>query len=186
MKKLEIISISGEPASGKGAVSSLLSEKLNYSIYRNGEYFRSLAKKNNMSVTEFNLYVNDHPDIDMDIENSARKYASNHSKFIIDARLGFYVVPDSFKVYLTIDNDEAAKRAFNDPNRKDTESFSSLEEQKKDLVDRYNYETERYKNLYGVDKTDLSNYNLVIDTTFKSVVEVTDIIIREYNNWLKK
>lgn len=186
MTKLEIISLSGEPASGKGAVSNLLSEKLNYGIYRNGEYFRKLAKDKNMSVTEFNIYVESHPEIDKQIEQSASIYAENHTKFIIDARLGFYAVPNSFKVYLTVDIDEAAKRAFNDQNRKDTEIFKTEEEQKKDLLTRKNLETERYKNLYNVDKTDLNNYNLVIDTTNKTPNEVVDLIINEYNNWLKK
>ena len=45
MNKKNIISLSGDPASGKGTVSNILIEKLGYGIYRNGEYFRSLAKK---------------------------------------------------------------------------------------------------------------------------------------------
>ena len=38
MEKKNIISLAGELASGKGTVSKLLSEELNYTIYRNGEY----------------------------------------------------------------------------------------------------------------------------------------------------
>ena len=76
MKK-NIISLSGELASGKGTVSKLLMEDLNYGIYRNGEYFRKLAKEKNMSVTEFNEYVDKHPEIDRQIENSASLYAND-------------------------------------------------------------------------------------------------------------
>lgn len=186
MNILEIISIGGEPASGKGAVSKLLSEKLGYSIYRNGEYFRKLAKDHNMSVTEFNKYVENHPEIDREIESSASEYAKNHNKFIIDARLGFFVVPDSFKIYLTVDLDIAAKRAFLDNLRKDTESFSSIDEQKRDLFERNKLETERYLHLYGVDKSDINNYDLVIDTSNLSIDEVVDLIIDKYNIWIKK
>lgn len=185
MKK-NIISISGEPASGKGAVSSILQSKLNYGIYRNGEYFRTLAQKYGMDVTSFGKYVEKHPEIDRDIETRAREYAKDHDNFIIDARLGWYAVPFSFKVYLTVDIDEAAKRAFNDVNRKNSENLHSLEEQKKDMVERYNLENKRYLKLYNVDKTNLNNYDLVIDTTSKKAEEVAKIIIDEYQKWLNK
>ena len=95
MKKREIISIAGELASGKGVISNILIEKLNYGIYRNGEYFRKLAKEKNMDITTFNIYVKDHPEIDFEVERSAAEYAKTHDKFIIDARLGWYAVPES-------------------------------------------------------------------------------------------
>ena len=180
MKK-EIISIAGELASGKGAVSTVLTQKLNYGIYRNGEYFRKLAKEHNMDVTNFNIYVESHPEIDIQIEKSASEYAKEHDKFVIDARLGWYAVPESFKVYLTVDIDEAARRAFNDENRKDTENFKTVEEQKEDLIKRFKLENERYYNLYNVRKEDKSNYDLVLDTTNNTPEEIADIIIKEYN-----
>lgn len=183
MKK-NIISLGGELASGKGTTSVILAEKLNYTIYRNGEYFRKLAKESGMDVTEFNAYVKDHPEIDMQIEKSAAEYAKTHDNFIIDARLGFYAVPESFKVYLTVDINESAKRAFNDPNRKSTESFATIEEQKEDILKRYKMENERYWNLYHVHKEDLSNYDLVIDTTNLKPQEVADKIEEEYKKWL--
>ena len=78
---------------------------------------------------------------------------------------GWYAVPESFKVYLTVDIDEAAKRAFNDKKRKDSENFATIEEQKQDLMKRYKLENDRYWKLYNVRRDDLSNYDLVLDTT---------------------
>ena len=184
--KRQIISLAGELASGKGTVSNILIQKLNYGIYRNGEYFRKLAKEKNMSVTEFNEYVENHPEIDMQIEKSAAEYAKDHDKFIIDARLGWYAVPESFKVYMRVNIDVGARRAFNDEKRKDTENFKTIEEQKEDMIKRYNMENERYWNLYHVRKEDLSNYDLVIDTSDLTPEEVADEIIKQYNIWLNK
>lgn len=186
MSKKHIISLAGDLASGKGETSKILTEKLGYGIYRNGQYFRELAKNMNMSVTEFNIYVENHPEIDRQIENSAAEYAKTHDNFIIDARLGWYAVPESFKVYLKVDIDVAAKRAFFDKDRKDTENFASIEEQKQDMIKRYNLENERYYNLYHVRKEDLSNYDLVVDTTNISPTEVAEKIIEEYNKWLNE
>ena len=99
---------------------------------------------------------------------------------------GWYAVPDSFKVYLKVDLDVAAKRAFNDPTRKDSEMFTSIEEQKKDMQKRFELENKRYFNLYGVHKEDMSNYDFILDTTNLKPEEVKDIIIKEYKNWLSK
>lgn len=183
MRKKNIISLSGDLASGKGTVSKILMEKLSFGIYQNGEYFRNLAKQYKMNLTEFGQYVEKHPEIDIQIENSAKEYAKDHDNFVIDARLGWYAVPESFKVYLKVDIDESAKRAFFDQKRKDLETFSSVEEHKKALIERLNLENERYFKLYGVRREDMNNYDLVIDTTVKTPEQVADTIIREYEIW---
>lgn len=186
MEKKHVISICGELASGKGIVSEILMEKLGFTVYRNGDYFRMLGKQMGMDVTTFNIYVEGHPEIDRQIEYSATEYAKTHDNFVIDARLGWYAVPQSFKVYLKVDIDEAAKRAFYDEKRKSSESFSTLEEQKEDMQKRYSLENERYYKLYNVRKEDESNYDIVIDTTNMTPEEVADLIIREYQKWLEK
>ena len=186
MVNKHIISLAGDLASGKGTVSLLLKEDLGYTIYRNGDYVRALAKEKNMSITEFNIYLESHPQIDIQIEKSAAEYAKNNDNIIIDARLGWYAVPHSFKVYLKVDIDVSAKRAFNDPKRKATESFNTIEEQKQDIIKRYNLENERYFKLYGIRKDDMSNYDLVIDTTNMTAKETSDKIKEEYFKWLDK
>ena len=79
MKISIIISLSGDLASGKGVVSEILMEKLTYGIYRNGEYFRNLAKNMNMSLQEFGEYVELHPEIDIEIE-----LANNQNSLVIE------------------------------------------------------------------------------------------------------
>ena len=92
---------------------------------------------------------------------------------------GWYAVPESFKVYIKVDIDVAAQRAFNDPDRKETESLATLEEQKHDLIQRYNLENERYFKLYNVHRDDLSNYDYICDTSNITPEEAADKIIEE-------
>ena len=186
MKKRHIISLCGDLGSGKGAVSTALSEEIGYEIYRNGEYARMLARNLGMSITEFNIYVEKHPEIDNQIEESAAEYAKAHDNLIIDARLGWYAVPESFKVYLKVDVDVAAKRAFYDEKRKSSEKFDTIEEQKQDMIKRVNLENERFLKVYGIHKEDMSNYDFVIDTTNLTVEEVKDKILEEYKKWLEE
>ena len=180
MNKKHIISLGGELASGKGTVSKILMKQLNFGIYKNGDYFRKLAEEMGMDVTTFNIYVKEHPEIDKRIEYSATEYAKDHDNFIIDARLGWYAVPESFKVYLKVNIDIAAKRAYNDPDRKRSENFATVEEQKEDMIKRYNLENERYFQLYGVRKEDESNYDFVLDTSYLTPDEVADKIGRAH------
>lgn len=182
--KRKIISIAGDLGSGKTTVTKLMQRDLGYEIYRNGTYFRKLAVEHGMNVTEFNEYVKNHPEIDRKIEQSAKEYAETHEELIIDARLGWYAVPDSFKIYLTVDLDESARRAFNDPDRKDSENFATIEEQKADIKKRFELENDRYFGLYGVHKEDHGNYDFVLDTTELSPEEVNRKIIDAYENWL--
>ena len=168
------------------AVSKELAERLNYEIYRNGEYFRKLAKEHNMDVTTFNEYVKKHPEIDIQIENSCKEYAQTHDNLVIDARLGWYAVPESFKVYLQVDINVAAKRAFFDENRKSSENFNTVQEQKEDLQKRFKLENERYFELYNIHKEDLANYDLVINTSNITPAQVANVIIEEYGKWLNQ
>ena len=107
MKK-RIISLTGDLAAGKSRVTDLLQKELGYSIYRNGERFRALALEMGMSVTELNDYAKEHPEIDQKLESEATKYAESNQDFIIDARMGWYSVPESFKVYLKVDRNVGA------------------------------------------------------------------------------
>ena len=99
---------------------------------------------------------------------------------------GWYAVTESFKVYLKVDIDVAAKRAFEDAMRKSSEKFDTVEEQKQDMQKRYKLENERYWELYGVRKEDESNYDLVIDTTNLTPEQVADKIEQEYIKWLEE
>ena len=137
-----------------------------------------------LNITSFNEYLSNHPEIDLQIEKSASEYAKEHENFIIDARLGWYAVPESFKVYLKVDINVAAERAYNDMKRKNTESFTTVEEQKADMQKRYQLENERYWKLYGVHKEDMANYDLVIDTTYLTPEEVAKQIKDAYYKWL--
>lgn len=85
--KKHIITITGDHASGQGTLSNNLQANLGYEIYRNGQYVRKLASEKGMTIGEFQVYLNEHPDLDIEIEKSATIYAKNHDNLIIDAKL---------------------------------------------------------------------------------------------------
>ena len=64
--------------------------------------------------------------------------------------------------------------------------FTDLEEQKQDILKRYNMENERFFNLYGVRRDDMSNYDFILDTSNISLEETKEKIKTEYFKWLEK
>ena len=99
---------------------------------------------------------------------------------------GWFAVPDSFKVYLKVDIEIAVERAFQDQERKGTEPFTSKEDARNKITYRHEKETERWIEEYGVNRDDMSNYDLVLDTTNLKPEEVCEIVLKAYEEWLKK
>ena len=183
MKRKDVIAITGDLASGQSTVSKMLAEDLNYTLYRNGTYCRELAVQKGMSITEFGKYIEKHPEVDKQIEKSATEFAEKHNNIVIDAKMGWYAVPDSFKVYLKVNIDIAAQRAFADPNRKRSENLPTLEAQKEDMIKRTKNDLSRYFNLYGVRRDDMSNYDFVLNTDNLTPEQVLNKIKEEYEKW---
>ena len=46
-------------------------------------------------------------------------------------------------------------------------------------------EAQRYMNVYNIDVNDKKNYDVYLDTTNMSIEEVLNMVIREYETWLK-
>ena len=109
MKK-QMICITGNIAVGKSEVAKLVAEKLNWDIYKASQAFREKAREMNMSLVDFCVYVETHPKIDIEIEETTKRKVKDGKMLVVDARLGFYVAPNAFKVYMTSDVEVAAER----------------------------------------------------------------------------
>lgn len=185
MNKRHVITITGDLASGKSSVSDILKKELNYEVYKPGQYARKLAMEKNMTINDFQAYLKEHPELDQEIETNSSKYAQENDNIIVDARLGWYSIPYSFKIYLKTDIDVSAKRAFNDCKRQNSEPCKDVQTAKEQIQKRYNEEIERFFSLYNIRKDDMSNYDLVIDTSDMKVEEIAEKIKKEYIKWLE-
>ena len=182
--KRQMICISGNIAVGKTEVADKIAKNLNYSLYKASQSFRQLARDNNMDLVTFNEYVKNNPDIDRSIEAKTKEVIENSTNIIIDARLGFFLAGDAFKVYMVADEDVAAKRLFEAAKKRGKEEkYDYIEEAKEAIKVRELSEQERYMKLYGINVHDLDNYDYVIDTTNLNSDEVASKIIKAYNVW---
>ena len=180
----KIITITGDLGSGKSTVSNLLRERLNLEYIYTGKIQREIANKYNMTTLELNQYAETHPEIDEEID-ATFKSLNNSTDLLVDSRLAWFFIPDSFKVFLKTDVMVSAYRISND-NQRGSEKYSSLEEAVDNIIARKTSENKRYLELYGANCSDLSNFDLVIDTSFITPESVADIIVAEYNSWLNQ
>lgn len=183
------ITITGNLGSGKSSVAKILNER-GYEYSSTGNIFRQLAMENGLSVEEFNKKVNeaaksgDHS-IDKMIDDTTTKIGEERDNVVFDSRLAWHFAPKSFKVFIITDIDEASRRVFHDSLRANSESYESQEACKKALINRQKLETVRYQEVYHIDYYDMSNYNLVIDSTNAASAEIAQEILdkmAEYQN----
>ena len=177
----KIISITGDLGSGKSTVSKILKERLNYDYVYTGKIQREIANRYRMTTLELNQYAETHPEIDEEIDATFRAL-NDSSDLIADSRLAWFFIPDSFKVYIKTDINVSARRISNDSQRKN-EKYTSEEEAVRDIMARKASENKRYMELYGADCSDLSNFNLIVDSSFITPEEVADKIIAGYSEW---
>ena len=169
------ITITGDLYSGKSCACKAICEALNYTYYSVGELQRKLAVEKGMSITEYNTYVFDN-NLDKEVDNRTIKIGREKENFIFDARLAWYFIPDSFKIYLKVEIDVAVDRAMKSERGK-SENYSSMRDAKENIAKRRRLEVSRFRDLYNVDIKRDSNYNLVIDTSHITMENVIEKII---------
>ena len=175
------ISLAGDLGSGKSTVSSLLISRLGAEYYSTGAIVRSIAESRGMSVVELNVYMEDHPEIDHEIDEGLERLAELNKSLIIDSRMAWHFTKGTFKVYLSVDIETSALRIMS-ANRA-CEHCRTLEETVVDTKARRASERKRYMAQYGVDIKDLSNYSLIVDTTEATPEEIADRIVASFEAW---
>lgn len=175
------ISLAGDLGSGKSTVSKLLLEATGAEYYSTGAICRAVAAKRGMSVVELNVYMETHPEIDTEIDDGLRALSSLDKTLIIDSRMAWHFVQPTFRIYLSTDPEVSAARIF--AAHRAEESFASLDEATEQIRLRRESERKRYRDMYGVDCKDLSNYDLVLDTTYITPEQVAACILQALEAW---
>ncbi|MBD3319187.1 AAA family ATPase [Candidatus Woesearchaeota archaeon] len=165
-----IITISGEPGSGKSTVGRKLARELEYSFISIGQKIRRIAQEMNKDILELMKDKQSFKKVQEHIEQYLDSL-SEKDNLVIDGRDAFYHLRDALKVFLSVDDRVAAIRIFNDK-REGKPPFANVEESLKALQERKKREQALYKNMHNIDIFNMKHYDIVIDTTHMSIEEV--------------
>ena len=162
------ITISGAAGSGKSTLAKRLAEELNLERIYVGGIRRKMAQEQGMTLAEFNDWSETHPEGDIDVDKKVKEEALKLDGAIIEGRTQFIFFPDSIKIYIDVDTDEAAERIFmhmKEEERNEDKGLNSTLDVKNSILERKKSDTARYKKYYDINVFDHSHYDLVIDST---------------------
>jgi len=179
------ITISGYPGSGKTTIGKLIAEKLNCKFHSTGSFRRNEAKKLGMTIQEYNELAEIDSSTDLKADNFQKKLGEANEDFVFEGRLSFFFIPTSIKIFLTIDPKEGAKRIL-DENRSSEQKIKTINKQIKINTYRINADEKRYQKLYGLNCYEKSNFDIVIDTTNKTIDKVLEETLEKINRFIKK
>lgn len=164
------ITISGPPGSGKSTTSKALAERLKMRLVIGGEIFRQMAKERNMSLAEFSLYCEKHPDVDIELDKRLKAMSEKEDNLIIESRLAGHLCNAKFRIWLDAPANVRVSRL---------KKRQDKEETAEEMLRREQSEIMRYKEYYDIDMNNKSVYNMVIDTSNITIEETVDMIVKE-------
>jgi cytidylate kinase len=189
MHKKHIVTISGKPGSGKSSTADRVAELLGFTRHSSGDMVRRVLKRNHLTLEEYNQKAELNHDLDDQIDEELRALRDQED-IIVDSRLGFYWLPESFKVYLDLDIDVATARIYQDvagnASRQGVESADvSLSGVAREVRGRMLTEQARFRKLYGVDPYEQAHFDLIIDTSRHNPHSVAVTVFDHYKKWLE-
>ncbi len=184
MKK-RIVTIAGLPGSGKSSTAVKVAQALGYEHFSSGDLFRKMAAERALTVEGINLAAEKQQELDREVDELLKQFGKGKENLVIDSRMAFHWIPDSFKVLLELDPKTAAERTFAHIQKEGRKSqdAATVDEVYANTLKRMESERKRYRDLYQVDYTDKDQFDLVINTAHYDLDAVTDIVLKEYGAW---
>lgn len=176
----KIITLTGDLGAGKSLLSKALMSAFEAEYYSTGAAQRHLAEEMGISTLELNKLAEKEKWVDEKIDSIFKTLGSRNKNLIVDSRMAWHFLPQSFKIRLEVDSDIAAKRVSEDTTRRG-EAYTDLAQTKEGILKRKQSESARFKEYYNVDLGAHDNYDLVIDTTHAAPEKIAAIAIQ--NAW---
>lgn len=156
-----LITISGLPGSGTTTVSRLVADALGLELLPGGEVFRQMAAEAGMTLADFGVHAQDHPEIDRELDDRLEVRAAAGG-CVIESRLAGWLATRArlraVRVWVDCADEVRAARVAE-------REGTSLGQALLDNAERSGLERARYQAVYGVDLDDRSTYDLILDST---------------------
>ena len=175
-----VITVSGPHGTGKSTYAKALAEAFQLRYVSAGELFRDLAREKGVTLEAFSKMAAEDPAVDKMIDERTKAEAEKGG-VVIDAQLGGWMVNKlaDVKVLIVAPDDVRFKRIA-------TREGISVEEARKQTLAREAFQRQRYEKYYGLDVTDVSVYDVKVDTGVYSLEKAKSIVIDSVRKQLGK
>jgi predicted cytidylate kinase len=168
-----LVTVSGLPGSGTSTLARAVAAALELDRIDGGQVFRSLATERGLSLVAFGALAETDASIDVELDTRlARRGAQGD--VVLESRLAGWIVTNeglpALRVWVSCADAERARRVAG-------REGTAIEAAQAENRSREASEAERYLTYYGIDISDLSPYDLVLDSTRTAVEELTRRIV---------
>lgn len=159
-----------------------MAEHLKMAFYSVGGLRGKMAKDRGITIDELNRLGESDPTTDTSVDDYQKYLGEHEDQFVIEGRLSWHFIPHSFKVLLTCDSKEAARRIYEakkalHEERHDEPEYADPEEAEQAIIKRTKSDIARYQKYYNLDYRDPAHFDLVIDTSRNKNAEETALQI---------
>lgn len=182
-ENLMIITISGQPGSGKTSVAKIIANKLGVPFYSVGGLRGKMAMDRGLTIDQLNALGERDKTTDTVVDEYQKELGQKEKDFVIEGRLSWHFIPQSFKVFLDCNPREAARRIISSKDERPDEKVpNDLERAIKTIEARIESDVRRYHDFYGLDYRDKSHYDLYLDAgATKSPEETAELVLARLN-----
>ncbi len=168
-----LVTISGLPGSGTSTASRAVATALDLDHVDGGQVFRALAAERGVDLAAFGRIAEADPTIDVELDSRLAQ-RGHKGDVVLESRLAGWIAHNEgligLKVWMACDDGERARRVAQREGRTPNEARRLNEV-------REASEAQRYLAYYGIDITDLSPYDLIVDTTVTPKAAVADQVV---------
>lgn len=178
------ITVSGTIGAGKSTFAKRLAADLDIPRIYMGQFMREEAARRGMTLDEFNELLPTDDSIDRGLDAMQTEKGRELDRAIFEGRTSWHFIehPD-VKVFFDVSEKAAAERIFGDKNAL-RDRYHSVEEVMEANRTRKANEITRYEGYYGIDVYNLSNFDVVVDTTHLGLDEVYMEAVRKITAFL--
>ncbi|MBX3286574.1 MAG: cytidylate kinase family protein [Actinobacteria bacterium] len=167
-----LVTLSGLPGSGTSTVARMVAAALGLDHLDGGTVFRAAAAERGLSLADFAALAEADDAIDRALDDRLTERA-RAGDVLLESRLAGWLATRAelaaLRIWIACDEDERARRVAG---REGHDALVALEHNR----DRERSERARYLGYYGIDLTDLSIYDLVLDSTSAGPDELVEAI----------
>jgi len=170
---LTIIAISGFAGSGKNTVSRIIAKTLDWRVVE--PTFKTLAEREGITLMEFQARAHSDFDIDKKFDDALVEEA-REGNCVIATWLGPWMAPGKpFRVWLEASQEVRSKRLVGREGVTQADALMHIQKRDEDNI-------LRYKKVYGIDISNHSGFDLVVDAGSKTPDEISTQIISAFNS----
>lgn len=175
-----VITIGGLHGTGKSSVADSIAQKFGLRRISAGIIFRQLAEERGLTLEEFSRIAEGDLEIDKLID-STQKTAAKEGNAVIDGQLAAWMAGEhaDLNILLTAPVEDRIKRIA----ERDGTDFEFA---KRETIAREGSEKARYFEYYKVDISDLSIYDLILNTGKYDLEGVTEVVTTAIETFFAK